>query len=131
MIPFVEDSVEPGSVVHTDRWLGYEPLERNGYLHRISCLEGQPQRASQLLPRVPQAVSLLKRWLLATHQGALSHEHLDYYLDEFVFRFNRRPSRSRGKLFRRLVQQAVAVDPVPYRAIVTARRDHNMLESPE
>ena len=98
-------------------------------MHRISCLEGQPQRASQLLPQVPKAVSLLKRWLLGRHQGAVSHEHLDYY--EFVFRFNRRPSRSRGKLFRRLVQQAVAVDPVPYRAIVTARRDYNMLGPPE
>ena len=61
-----------------------------------------------------QAISLLKRWLLGTHQGAVSHEHLDYYLDEFVFRFNRRNSRSRGKLFYRLVQQAVAVDPTPY-----------------
>ena len=52
-----------------------------------------------------QAISLLKRWLLGTHQGAVSHEHLDYYLDEFVFRFNRRNSRSRGKLFYRLVQE--------------------------
>jgi hypothetical protein len=74
-----------------------------------------------LLPLVHKAISLLKRWLLGTHQGAVSHEHLDYYLDEFVFRFNRRSSRSRGKLFYRLVQQAVAVDPTPYRSIVTDR----------
>ena len=63
-------------------------------------------------------VSLLKRWLVGTHQGAVSHEHLDYYLDEFTFRFNRRKSRSRGKLFYRLAQQAVAVDPVPYKCMV-------------
>ena len=68
-----------------------------------------------------KAISLLKRWLLGTHQGAVSHEHLDYYLDEFVFRFNRRSSRSRGKLLYRLVQQAVAVGPTPYRSIVTDR----------
>ena len=96
LIPFVEESVEAGSVVHTDGWLGYEPLEKKGYVHRISYLDGQPKRASELLPRVHKAASLLKRWLLGTHQGAVSHEHLDYYLDEFVFRFNRRTSRSRG-----------------------------------
>ena len=54
-----------------------------------------------------------KRWLLGTHQGAIGHEHLDYYLDEFTFRFNRRKSASRGKLFYRLAQQAMQVDPAP------------------
>jgi hypothetical protein len=63
-------------------------------------------------------ISLLKRWLMGTHQGAVSHKHLDYYLDEFTFRFNRRRSRSRGKLFYRLAQQAVAVGPAPYDQIV-------------
>ena len=77
-----------------------------------------------------RVVSLLKRWILGTHQGAVSHEHLDYYLDEFTFRFNRRKSRSRGKLFYRLVQQAVAVQPAPYKSLVggTATRatdNHN------
>jgi hypothetical protein len=67
---------------------------------------------------VHQVVSLLTRWLLGTHHGAVTHEHLDYYLDEFTFRFNRRRSRSRGKLFFRLVQQAVAVHPVPYESMV-------------
>ncbi len=118
LMPFVEESVEPGSLVHTDGWLGYEPLEKKGYQHRIVFLSGRRKQASELLPRVHQAISLRKRWLLGTHQGAVSHEHLDYYLDEFVFRFNRRNSRSRGKLFCRLVQQAVAVDPTPYRSIV-------------
>jgi len=67
-------------------------------------------------------VSLLKRWLVATHQGAVGHEHLDYYLDEFTFRFNRRRSRSRGKLFYRLVQQATQTEPVPYKALVKHAR---------
>ena len=84
LMPFVEESVEPGSVVHTDGWLGYEPLEKKGYQHRIVFLSGRRKQASELLPRVHQAISLLKRWLLGTHQGAVSHEHLDYYLDEFV-----------------------------------------------
>ena len=111
-------AIEPGSVVHTDGWLGYEPVERNGYRHQITFLRGQKESPSELLPRVHRVVSLLKRWLLGTHQGAVSLEHLDYYLDEFTFRFNRRKSRSRGKLFFRLAQQAVAVEPVTYKSLV-------------
>lgn len=118
LVPFVEESVEPGSVVHTDGWLGYDPLEGKGYRHRITFLRGQKTSPSELLPRVHRVISLLKRWLMGTHQGAVSFEHLDYYLDEFTFRFNRRNSRSRGKLFFRLVQQAVAVEPTTYRSIV-------------
>ena len=76
------------------------------------------QSAAELLPRVHLVVSLLKRWLVGTHQGAVSLQHLDYYLDEFTFRFNRRKSRSRGKLFYRLLQQAVAVEPSPYKVMV-------------
>ena len=111
LMPFIEEAVEPGSIVHTDGWLGYDPVERTGYRHRITILKGQSESASGLLPRVHLAASLLKRWLLGTHQGAVSEEHLDYYLDEFTFRFNRRRSRSRGKLFQRLAEQAVAVGP--------------------
>ena len=118
LMAFVGESIEPGSVVHTDGWLGYEPLERHGYRHQVSYLDGQPARTSELLPRVHGVVSLLKRWLLRTHQGAVSHEHLDYYLDEFTLLCNRRKSRSRGKLFYRLVQQAVAVEPTPYKSML-------------
>ena len=113
LMPFVKDTVVAGSVIHTDGWLGYSPLESNGYLRQITYLKGKPKTASGLLPRVHLVISLLKRWLLGTHQGAVSHKHLDYYLDEFTFRFNRRKSRSRGKLFYRLAQQAVTVEPVP------------------
>jgi len=132
LMPFVQDSIEPGSVVHTDGWLGYEPLERKGYRHRITFLRGPEESPSELLPRVHRVISLLKRWLLGTHQGAVSFEPLDYYLDEFTFRFNRRRSRSRGKLFFRLAQQAVAVKPVIYRSLVQSASDgsstnHNLL----
>jgi transposase-like protein/transcription elongation factor Elf1 len=119
---FVQDAVEPGSLVHTDGWIGYQPLKRHGYRHRITFLQGQANSPSQLLPHVHRAVSLLKRWLLGTHHGAVTHEHLDYYLDEFTFRFNRRRSRSRGMLFFRLAQQAVAVDPAPYESLVKYAR---------
>jgi transposase-like protein len=118
LMPFVEDSVELGSVVHTDGWLGYQPLEGRGYRHKITFLKGNSETASELMPRVHLAVALLKRWLLGTHQGGVSVEHLDAYLDEFTFRFNHRKSRSRGKLFYRLLEQAVAVEPVPYKSLV-------------
>jgi transposase-like protein/Zn ribbon nucleic-acid-binding protein len=116
--PFVKDFIAPGSVVHTDGWRGYAGLDAQGYTHEVTILKRKKESASELLPRVHRVVSLLKRWLMGTHQGAVSHKHLDYYLDEFTFRFNRRKSASRGKLFFRLVEQAVAVEPSPYRAIV-------------
>ena len=131
LIPFVQDSVEVGSVVHTDGWLGYEPLKGKGYNHEITFLKGKRKTPSELMPRVHHVISLLKRWLMGTHHGAVSLEYLDYYLDEFTFRFNRRRSRSRGKLFFRLLQQAVAIDPVPYKSMVKcsavpASPDHNI-----
>jgi transposase-like protein len=118
LIPFVQDFVDRGSIVHTDGWLGYLPLEDKGYDHQVTFLKGKEKTPSELMPRVHRVISLLKRWLMGTHQGGVSLEHLDYYLDEFTFRFNRRKSRSRGKLFFRLLQQAVAIDPVPYKSMV-------------
>ena len=118
LLPFVQDSVAPGSVIHTDGWLGYLPLESKGYEHEVTFLKGKKKTASELMPRVHRVISLLKRWLIGTHQGAISPKHLDYYLDEFTFRFNRRRSKSRGKLFFRLAQQAVSMDPVTYHRIV-------------
>ena len=104
--------MEPGSTVVTDGLNAYERLE--GYRHRAIVVKRQAQDASALLPRVHRVASLLKRWLLGTHQGSVGHAYLDYYLDEFTFRFNRRASASRGKLFYRLAQQAICIDPVPY-----------------
>ena len=128
---FVGESIEPGSIVHTDGWEGYSGVEMKGYVHEITVLRKRKESASDLLPRVHRAVSLLKRWLMGTHQGAVSHEHLDYYLDEFTFRFNRRTSRYRGKLFYRLIQQAVVMEPEPYKQMVRhirgpKPRNHNM-----
>jgi len=123
---FVQEAIEPGSVLVTDDWQGYAGLK--GYERAIKQIAGSGQTASQLLPRVHRVVSLLKRWLMGTHQGAVSHEHLDYYLDEFTFRFNRRRSASRGKLFYRLVQNAVRVPPAPYQSLtkhVRGRKPRN------
>lgn len=131
LMEFVKEAIEPGSTVHTDGWPGYDLLEGIGYAHEITFLKGKKKSASELMPRVHRIASLLKRWILGTHQGAVSHEHLEYYLDEFTFRFNRRRSGNRGKLFYRLVQQAVAVDPVPYKSMVKcsavgAKPNHNL-----
>lgn len=132
LIPFVVEVIEPGSVVHTNGWSGYARLKKNGYLHEPTAQGrlGIAGAQEDLLPRVHRVVSLLKRWLMGTHQGAISPEHLDYYLDEFTFRFNRRTSRHRGKLFYRLLQQAVAVAPAPYEQLIKhvrgkGRQTHN------
>lgn len=116
--PFVEESIEPGSIVHTDGWEGYRGLEKKGYQHKVTILARRKKSASELMPHVHHVVGLLKTWMAGTLHGAVSHEHLDYYLDEFTFRFNRRTSQSRGKLFYRMVQQAMQVDPVPYHMMV-------------
>lgn len=116
--PFVQDCVEPGSTVHTDGWQGYAGLDGKGYQTEITKLRGRRKEASNLMPRVHRIASLLKRWLLGTHQGAVAPWHLPYYLDEFTFRFNRRKSKSRGKLFFRLMQQAVSTPPATYDTIV-------------
>jgi transposase-like protein len=116
--PFTVNNIESGSVIHTDGWEGYSGLDKQGYLHKVTRLRGKKESASELLPRVHRVISLLKRWLMGTHQGAISHEYLDYYLDEFTFRFNRRNSRHRGKLFYRLLQQAVCVEPMTHGQLV-------------
>ena len=118
---FVEASLAPDTQVVTDGWEAYAGLPQwgdGGYRHRVHVLTGQgADAATRLLPRVHRVAALLKRWLLGTHQGAVRAQHLDYYLDEFTFRFNRRRSASRGKLFYRLVQQALAVSPAPYKQL--------------
>jgi transposase-like protein len=110
LTPAVRGMIEPKSQVLTDDWDGYGGLAEAGYDRQVvrkSALVGE-----NLLPRANRVASLLQRWLLGTHQGAVAHSHLDYYLDEFVFRFNRRRSRSRGLLFYRLIEQALAIAPV-------------------
>jgi hypothetical protein len=122
---FVEQTIESGSLLHTDGRTAWDGIETLGYKqqHTVLLKHKDPNAASRLLPRVHRVASLLKRWLLGTHQGAVGVEHLDYYLDEFTFRFNRRTSRSRGKLFYRLLQQAVQVSPVPYHDLINRRNN--------
>ena len=112
----VSQSIIPGSTVSTDDWKGYSKLSHLGYVHKV--VRKTEEVGDNLLPYCHRVASLLKRWILGTYQGAVSHDHLDYYLDEYTFRFNRRTSRSRGKLFYRLVQQAVAIEPTPYKTMV-------------
>jgi transposase-like protein len=118
LVAFVKHAVKPGSVVITDGWEAYAGLKQEGFKHRLRVINTSTT-ASALLPRVHRVASMLKRWLLGTHQGALSREQLDSYLDEFTFRFNRRTSKYRWKLFYRLVAQAVAVEPAPYSRLVS------------
>jgi len=118
LIPFVRDAVQLGSEVRTDSWGGYNELEGLGYVHKKINLAATGDPAHVLMPGVHRISSLLKRWLLGTHQGAVSGKHLDYYLDEYTFRFNRRTSHARGMLFYRLLQHAVATGPFSYKEIV-------------
>jgi len=122
----VKEAVEPGSTVCTDGLRSYLELPAMGYQH--NAIRKDESVGENPLPKVHLVASLLKRWLLGTYQGAAEPAHLDYYLDEYTFRFNRRTSRFRGKLFYRLVEQAVAIDPVPAKEIWggTENTKHNM-----
>lgn len=115
---FVQDVVEPGAAVHTDGWPGYNGLGQLGFKHQRTILSASADLASVSMPAVHRVASLLKRWLLGTHQGSVGPQHVDDYLNEFTFRFNRRTSRSRGLLFYRLLQQAVVTEPAPYFSLV-------------
>lgn len=114
LTPFVCEMVEAASTIHTDGWNGYNELAKVGYERNKTVLAATGDPANVAMPAVHRVASLLKRWLLGTHQGAVRHQHLDYYLDEFTFRFNRRTSRSRGMLFYRLMQQAASTQPTRY-----------------
>jgi transposase-like protein len=114
---FLLENVEPGVKVITDGWPSYPGATKDLYVHEP--LKGASgQGASKLLPAVHTVSSLAKRWLLGTHQGSVDEAHLASYLNEFVFRFNRRRSRSRGLVFYRILELAVAHEPVRYRDIV-------------
>lgn len=114
LVTFVKHVVEPGSIVITDGWKGYAGLKQEGFKHRPRLINANGKTVSFLLPRAHRVASLLRHWLMGTHQGALSREQLDTYLEEFTFRFNRRTSRYRWKLFYGLVSQAVSIEPAPY-----------------
>ena len=118
LIPFIEAVVEPGSTVHTDGWQAYWTVPEHGYTHERTVMRKQNDPAHVVMPGVHRVASLLQRWLLGTHQGAVSPAHLDAYLNEFTFRFNRRRSRRRGMLFYRLLEQSIAADPITYSSLI-------------
>jgi len=122
LLPAIEELIELGSVVATDGHAGYNGVVGAGYMHDRHSLYASGDPAHIAMPRVHRIASLLKRWLLGTHQGAVRPQQLDYYLDEFTFRFNRRQSNHRGLLFYRLLEQAVKIDHVPLTAIIAGRR---------
>jgi transposase-like protein len=118
---FLADHIVPGASVITDGWQGYRGITELGYSHdRRSqrAARARGENADELLPGVHRVASLAKRWLLGTHQGSMDPAHLGRYLDEFAFRFNRRRSRSRGLVFYRVLELAVAHKPVRYRDLI-------------
>jgi len=131
--PFVTAHVEPGSTVITDAWQGYTGIDTLGYARDRRSQRAARARGEdpgELLPGVHRVASLAKRWLLSTHQGSVDEAHLQSYLDEFVFRFNRRRSRSRGLVFYRLLELAVGHDPVRYRDLVAGKRPRKLPPTP-
>jgi hypothetical protein len=131
--PFVTGHVEPGATVITDAWMGYHGLAGLGYGHDRRSQRAARARGEdpgELLPAVHRVASLAKRWLLSTHQGSVEEAHLQSYLDEFVFRFNRRGSASRGLVFYRLLELAAGHDPVRYRNIIAGKRPRKIPPTP-
>ena len=146
LIPFVQTTVAPGATVRTDGWSAYSGLANQGYDHQPRSISASGDPAHIVMPRVhrvaasklyhmlcliaggwastmvPSMPTMLDRWWLGIHHGAIDADHLDYYLDEFTFRFNRRRSQARGLLFFRLLQQAVQHEPVPYKGLVGGHR---------
>lgn len=114
---FIENNIEQTSTIITDGWPSYNDLGDMGYDHKIQKATVKDDD-EEVLPNVHRIASLLKRWLLGTHQSYLNKNKLEYYLDEYVFRYNRRTSTSRGLLFLRLIEQAVKATPVSYKEII-------------
>jgi transposase-like protein len=113
LISFIKENIEVGSTVVTDGWSGYKPLKDDSdYIHDVKNISASEYEAHELLPHVHLIDSLVKRWLNGTHQGKVSPKYLHYYLDEYAFRFNRKMSTYRGKLFYRLMQQSIEVGPI-------------------
>lgn len=125
VMPFILDAIEPGARIKTDGSWAYRSLADYGYQRETFILSSSDEPAHVSMPGVHRVAALVKRWLLGTYQGAVQPAQLDHYLNEFTFRFNRRSSRSRGLLFYRLLEQAVATEPLTYQQI-KAENKHNM-----
>ena len=117
LIAFIEANIELTSTIITDGWPSYNELGQKGYQHKVQKATVKDED-EEVLPNVHRIASLLKRWLLGTHQSYLNKNKLDYYLDEYVFRYNRRTSKSRGLLFLRIIEQGVNAEPISYENII-------------
>ena len=115
--PFIIENIEKGSNLITDGWNGYNGIEKKGFARNVQVQKGETNE-EKLLPHIHTIASLLKRWLLGTHQGAVEVKHLQAYLDEYVFRFNRRKSAQRGLLFYRLLESAMKTKATTYHDLV-------------
>jgi transposase-like protein len=107
LFSFINKSIKKGSTIITDGWSSYSEMESIGFEHIVT----KSSSNLDILPHVHLVISLLKRWLLGTHQGAVSKRYFGYYLDEFTFRYNRRTSKSRGFIFQRLIEDAIITPP--------------------
>lgn len=121
LLDFVSDTCEDGATIYTDGLAAYKGLKNRGYDHRPIAVSQGNDPAHVALPCVHRVASLLKRWLMGTHHGGIGAQHAEAYLDEFVFRFNRR-SFDRGWLFHRLMQNAVVIRKLTYDTLVLSRR---------
>ena len=121
---FLAGAVAKPATVATDGWAGYAGLDATGYAHEPLNLSATWGDASLRLPAIHLVFGLAKRWLLGTHHGAVSKKHLPAYLDEFVFRFNRRTAKSISHRFARLIEHGVQIAPTPYRALVAKPEAH-------
>ena len=124
LVGFIEANVMKGSTIITDGWSGYSPVSKKGFFHSVVD-KHDAEDEKNLMPHVHMIASLLKRWLMGTHQGAVQEMHLQAYLDEYVFRFNRRKSAKRGLLFYRLIESAMQIPPTTYKQLV----DHNIQQA--
>lgn len=116
LLAFILGNIEPGSKLITDDWRGYKGINLKGFGHRIEIMKVK-SGDEEILANIHRLASLLKRWLIGTHQNYIGNENLQYYLDEYTFRYNRRTSKSRGLLFYRLIELAVVHVPVHYNDI--------------
>lgn len=111
LLSFIKNNIYKSSTIITDDWISYKNVTKCGYKHKIESMKKKSKEEDKQ-PYAHRAISLLKRWLIGTHQNYTSEEKLQYYLDEFTFRYNRRTSRSRGLLFYRIIEQSVMHSPV-------------------
>jgi transposase-like protein len=122
---FIQKYIKPGSTIYTDGLISYPSATQDEYIHQGTSIKGSGKDANEVLPGVHRVAALVKRWLMGTHQGSFEEDHLQAYLDEVTFRFNRRTSAHRGRLFFRLIEQCVARHPMPFRELVANPKPKN------